>query len=599
MTRGNRTAAELRLPADVAKSTAVGPSYDVGRCTDPTRPRGRDQPSCSADVPHERPRERWRRCSSPRRSPWCPPASPRRRCPPRSPTRSAWSTAWCEPSRSRATRSGWAAPSPGCGTPTAPPCATCRTWQSSTPTPARRLASVAVPLVTKGSGAASSTTSRSALTACSTSPASSIRSGRSRGSNVAAIDPSDGSVAPFAPGRRSARSVLADVGRRSMSAPRSSCSFELERLAFPRLRPAGGGHRPFSAGAQHPAAGPRHGARRRRRRRRLPVRQHDRGRLQACRRRRRSRSTRTPARCRIWTPGNLPRARALRSDQPASARRPGHRQADGVPRVREAPTSLRRFDLVTGQQVFKTDTSGSRRWSHGWTGCCSSAGTSSGWRSSQRTAVRRERSPEHRLPPCAPVRRDRSRPTAAWSPRPSPGTPGICCKYNGVWAHHPRPRPRPPARGRRVHEGRRHLDRERHRLAARRGQDAGLYARFSGTPTTLEPLTIAFAGDGSGRVLSDPPGADCTTDCEVGFVDGHRRDAHRRPGAGLGLRGLGRGLRRYRHVLGHDEPSPDRHRDVRSRRPDADLRAHHLRLVAQRQRRHLHDDVEGERRRPG
>ncbi len=102
----------------------------------------------------------------------------------------------------------------------------------------------------------------------------------------------------------------------------------------------------------------------------------------------------------------------------------------------------------------------------------------------------------------------------------NPWNPGICCKYNGVWAIEP-------------DSGRGHLyvggeftkvggayafDGTEWNLVGASTQ--AYVARFSGTPTTTETLTVSLAGDGGGRVTSTPGGVDCTSDCQADFPNG-------------------------------------------------------------------------------
>ncbi len=177
------------------------------------------------------------------------------------------------------------------------------------------------------------------------------------------------------------------------------------------------------------------------------------------------------------------------------------------------------FDLGTGNQLWKTDTSGSSQ-VVGWFDDVLYVGGHFEWvaqTSGQLCGSNGTPNPGClRLPRLVALDPADGRAT----PSASPWNPGICCKYNGVWAIE-------------ADAGRGHLyvggeftkvggsyvfDGAEWQLVGAATQ--AYVARFSGTPTTLETLTVAFAGDGSGRVQSNPAGVDCTTDCQGDFATG-------------------------------------------------------------------------------
>ena len=219
-----------------------------------------------------------------------------------------------------------------------------------------------------------------------------------------------------------------------------------------------------------------------------------------------------------WTPGNLPDHSAafgisvLVQDDPGSGKPTVYLGSGGS-------DFTAAYDFVTGQQIFKTDTSGSTQ-AVAWMDGMLFVGGHFQWvakqQSQQCDANSHPNTDCHHAPRLVVIDPDSGRVV----PESDPWNPGICCRYNGVWAITPD-----------LARGRLHIGGEFTKAGGTwngSGTDWNLvgarnqsyYARFSGTPTTLEPLTIAFRGDGKGQVLSDPAGADCTTDCEVGFVGG-------------------------------------------------------------------------------
>ena len=219
-----------------------------------------------------------------------------------------------------------------------------------------------------------------------------------------------------------------------------------------------------------------------------------------------------------WTPGNLPDHSAafgisvIVEDDPGSGKPTVYLGSGGS-------DFTAGYDFVTGQQIFKTDTSGSTQ-AVAWMDGMLFAGGHFQWvakQQSQQCDANSDPNPDcHHAPRLVVIDPNSGRVV----PEPEPWNPGICCKYNGVWVITPD-----------LARGRMHIGGEFTKVGGTwngSGTNWNLvgartqtyYARLSGTPTTLEPLSIAFAGTGGGRVLSDPPGADCTTDCEVGFVDG-------------------------------------------------------------------------------
>ena len=378
------------------------------------------------------------------------------------------------------------------------------------------LASVAVPLVTKGSGA-------SIVYDLSLGPDGLLyiagvfdRVGGLARKNVAAIDPSDGSVAPFAPKTSAARSVLATSGAVYVGTSKL-LSFERSGSPSPGYDPPEVDTDPSLRGHDTPPQV-----------RDLVLVDGDV--VAACQcdstieggsRRASKAAIKVDAgtgAVQDWTPGNLANQSAafgislILQDDPGTGKPTVYLGAGGS-------DFAAGYDLVTGQQVFKTDTSGSAQvvaWMEGML----FVGGHFQWVAKQPgqqcDANDHPNTDCHHAPRLVVIDPDDGRVVT----ETEPWNPGICCIYAGIWALTPD-----------LGRGRLHVGGEftkaggtwtgsgtDWRLVGARSQ--AFYARFSGTPTTLEPLSIAFRGDGSGRVLSDPPGADCTTDCEVGFVDG-------------------------------------------------------------------------------
>jgi TolB protein len=219
-----------------------------------------------------------------------------------------------------------------------------------------------------------------------------------------------------------------------------------------------------------------------------------------------------------WTPGNLSANSAafgiglLVQTDPGSGEPTVYLAAGGSDFVAA-------YDVATGEQVFKTDTSGSAQ-AVAWLDGMLYVGGHFQWVAKQRSQSCQDNSNPntacHHAPRLVVIDPDDGRVI----PAEDPWNPGICCRYNGVWALTP-----DPGRGR-LHVG------GEFTKAGGTWADGGTswtlqgartqayYARFSATPTTLIDLRISFAGTGGGRVRSDPPAADCTDDCQVGFVPG-------------------------------------------------------------------------------
>jgi Tol biopolymer transport system component len=336
--------------------------------------------------------------------------------------------------------------------------------------------------------------------------------------NVAAIDPSDGSVAPFAPNTAAAKSVLATTGAIYVGTSKL-LSLQHDGLPSPGYQapevqtdPSLRGHNTppqvrdmvlvgssvvaacqcdstVEDGASSPAKAV------------IKV-DASSGDVQA------------------WTPGNLPDHSAafgislLVQDDPGSGKPTVYVGSGGS-------DFAAAYDLATGQQVFKTDTSGSAQ-AVAWMDGLLYVGGHFQWvarQSAQQCDANDDPNLEcHHAPRLVVIDPD----TGSVIPEASPWNPGICCKYNGVWAITPDPV-----------QGRLHVGGEFTKVGGTwtgSGTDWSLggattqtyYARFSGTPTTLQTLSLAVAGTGTGRVLSDPPAIDCTDDCEAGFVEGEQ-----------------------------------------------------------------------------
>jgi hypothetical protein len=133
-----------------------------------------------------------------------------------------------------------------------------------------------------------------------------------------------------------------------------------------------------------------------------------------------------------WTPGNLPSHSAafgisliVQSD-PGSGR-PTVYLGDG------GSDFVAAYDLATGQQRFKTDTSGSVQ-AVAWLDGSLFAGGHFQWvarRAAQQCDANSRPNTEcHHAPRLVVIDPDGGRAV----PEASPWNPGICCKYNGVWA---------------------------------------------------------------------------------------------------------------------------------------------------------------------
>ncbi|MGZ8613675.1 MAG: InlB B-repeat-containing protein [Actinomycetota bacterium] len=334
--------------------------------------------------------------------------------------------------------------------------------------------------------------------------------------NVAAIDPSDGSVAPFAPSTAAAKSVLATSGAVFVGTSKL-LSFETNGAPSPgydapevETDPSLRGHNTppqvrdmVSIGSTIVAAcqcdSTLEGGTPKASKAAIKV---DAG---------------TGA-VLDWTPGNLPDRSAAFGISVLVQNDPG----SGKPTVylgSGGSDFAAGFDLTTGDQTFKTDTSGSSQ-ALAWMDGLLYVGGHFQWVAKQQAQqCDANDSPNtdcHHAPRLVVIDPD----TGRVIPEADPWNPGICCKYNGVWALTPD-----------VGRHRLHVGGEFTKVGGTwsgGGTEWGLvgartqsyYARFSATTTTLETLTLSFSGDGGGRVTSEPPGVDCIDDCEAGFVDG-------------------------------------------------------------------------------
>ncbi|HET9310541.1 MAG TPA: hypothetical protein VFP41_04860 [Actinomycetota bacterium] len=219
-----------------------------------------------------------------------------------------------------------------------------------------------------------------------------------------------------------------------------------------------------------------------------------------------------------WTPGNLSASSAAFGIGLVVQNHPG----SGKPTVYLAAGGsdfVAAYDVATGEQVFKTDTSGSAQ-AVAWLDGMLYVGGHFQWIATQRSQSCQDNSNPntscHHAPRLVVIDPGDGRVV----PAEDPWNPGICCRYNGVWALTP-----DPGRGR-LHVGGEFTKAggtwtgsgTNWTLQGARTQ--AYYARFSATPTTLNDLTISFAGTGGGRVRTDPPAADCTEDCQAGFAPG-------------------------------------------------------------------------------
>jgi Tol biopolymer transport system component len=334
--------------------------------------------------------------------------------------------------------------------------------------------------------------------------------------NVAAIDPSDGSVAPFSPGTSAAKSVLATSGAIYVGTSKL-LSFEPNGSPSPGFDPPEVETDPSLRGHNTPPqvrdmvlAGDTI--------------------MAACQ----CDSTleggaRAASKAAIkvdadtgdvlsWTPGNLPVHSAAFGISLLVQNDPG----SGKPTVylgSGGSDFAAGYDLATGQQVFKTDTSGSAQ-AVAWMDGMLFVGGHFQWvakQSAQQCDANSHPNTDcHHAPRLVVIDPNSGRVV----PEADPWNPGICCKYNGVWVITPD-----------LARGSLHVGGEFTKMGGTwngSGTDWNLvgarnqsyYGRLSGTPTTLETLSVAFTGDGAGSVTSDPAGVDCTENCEAGFVDG-------------------------------------------------------------------------------
>ena len=101
-----------------------------------------------------------------------------------------------------------------------------------------------------------------------------------------------------------------------------------------------------------------------------------------------------------------------------------------------------------------------------------------------------------------------------------PWNPGICCKYNGVWAL------LPDANGGSLHVGGEFTEMGgtwsgsgvHWSLISHAAQQS--YGRLSDVASTSRPLTVVISGTGSGSVQSTPTGISCGDVCAGSFPDG-------------------------------------------------------------------------------
>ena len=376
--------------------------------------------------------------------------------------------------------------------------------------------SLAVPNVTKGSGAGTvydlSLGSDGLLYLAGTFD----RVGGLARKNVAAIDPGNGAVTGFAPNTSAAKSVLATSGAIYVGTSRL-LSFERDGSPSPGYAPPQMQTDPSLRGHNTPPQV----------RDMVPVGSSV---IAACQCDGTVENGATKnARAAIkvdantgavqdWTPGNLSANSAafgiglLVQNHPGSGKPTVYLAAGGSDFVAA-------YDVATGEQVFKTDTSGSAQ-AVAWLDGMLYVGGHFQWVAKQRSQSCQDNSNPntscHHAPRLVVIDPGDGRVV----PAEDPWNPGICCKYNGVWALTP-----DPGRGR-LHVGGEFTKAggtwtgtgANWTLQGARTQ--AYYARFSATPTTLNDLTISFAGTGGGRVRTDPPAADCTEDCQAGFVPG-------------------------------------------------------------------------------
>lgn len=179
------------------------------------------------------------------------------------------------------------------------------------------------------------------------------------------------------------------------------------------------------------------------------------------------------------------------------------------------------YDLATGAERWKTDTSGSSQaitWWQGdlvvgghfdWTksptaaaGCGNNANPNTDCYHSPKLVA---------LDPATGAVRVTS--------ASDPWNPGICCKYNGVWAL------LTDTNGSDLHVGGEFTEAggtwvlQSGVWQLHGAPKHNYYARFSPDPS-LRTMTVTAAGSGSGRVTSSPAGIDCPGVCEANFAIG-------------------------------------------------------------------------------
>jgi len=178
------------------------------------------------------------------------------------------------------------------------------------------------------------------------------------------------------------------------------------------------------------------------------------------------------------------------------------------------------FDLGNGDQLWKTDTSGSSQ-VVGWFDDVLYVGGHFEWVAATSGQLCGSNGTPNtsclRLPRLVALDPDDGRAI----PSATPWNPGICCKYNGIWAIEPN-----------SSLGHLYVGGEFTKVGGTWAFDGTTWnlvgaatqayvARFSGAPTTAtHTLSVSFTGTGAGRVQSAPAGIDCTTDCDADFDEG-------------------------------------------------------------------------------
>jgi Divergent InlB B-repeat domain len=180
------------------------------------------------------------------------------------------------------------------------------------------------------------------------------------------------------------------------------------------------------------------------------------------------------------------------------------------------------YDFVTGTQRFKTDTSGSSQ-TVAWYQGSLIVGGHFEWTQSPTTSSCGDN--KHPITTCyyTPklVAMNASTGAVILDGTGAPWNPGICCKYNGVWAL------MPDADGATLHVGGEFTQvggvwtcQSFDPICLSGSVLQKFYARFPGPASATQTLTVAQDGGGAGTVTSNPSGVSCGLTCITDYATG-------------------------------------------------------------------------------